>query len=72
MEMKLVFEITNEEVYLEEIITSFRDEEFILQGFREPHKPSSTGRVYVRPVGTSESPSNTSEYYPSVFGLKFV
>lgn len=54
-----------EAVELGEIILTFRDEERKLVGADAPHKPSSTGKVYVtNPDGTS-----TSQYFPSVFGL---
>ena len=42
-------------------VTMHSGEVGILEGWREPHKPSSTGRVYV----------NGNEYFPSVIGGKF-
>jgi hypothetical protein len=49
-------------------VEDFRGNKYILTGWREPHKPSSTGRVYVK-----ESPDDfASEYFPSVVGGEFV
>jgi hypothetical protein len=58
----LVHEETNEEVEAGASVTSFRGEPDVVKGGTPPHKPSSTGRVWV----------NGGEFFPSVFGLKWV
>ena len=59
---KLVHQKSGEEVMTGETITSFRDEEYTLIDGSPPHKPSSTGKVYV---------SGGWAYYPSVFDLEW-
>jgi hypothetical protein len=39
----------------------------ILNSWREPHKPSSTGRVYV----TLDGETSQSEFFPGVIGAEF-
>lgn len=58
----LVHEDTNEEVNAGDSVTSFRGEPAVVKGGMPPHKPSSTGRVWV----------DGGEFFPSVFGLKWV
>ena len=48
-------------------LLDFRGEIATLLGGTPPHKPSSTGRVYVR-----DADGNKCEYFPSMFGLKWV
>lgn len=66
--MKLINLETKEDVNLGDEIVSFRDEKYILESMTAPHKPSSGGKVYARPVDGGMR----RELYPSVFGLKFV
>lgn len=56
------------DVSLGQIFYTFRGEEVELTGGRPPHKPSSTGRIYVEPFGGGP----TSEYFPSVCNLKWI
>jgi len=65
---KLINKETRKEVKEGAIITDFRGDTAVLVGFREPHKPSSTGRVSVKEDGSSFA----REYFPSVFGLEIV
>ncbi len=46
-----------------DVVTDFRGEAETVKGGRPPHKPSSSGFVWV---------SNGSEVYPSVFDLKWI
>jgi hypothetical protein len=46
------------------VITS-SGEDAVLEMWRAPHKPSSTGKVFVR-MGTAQR-----EFYPSVIGGEF-
>lgn len=50
---------------LGDIVTSGRGETWTLIGARAPHKPSSTGRIYVR----GEGGGIAREFFPSVCGL---
>jgi hypothetical protein len=50
-------------VCIGETLTTHRDETYVITGGRPPHKPSSTGRVWVEGGG---------EYFPSVFDLRWV
>lgn len=49
-------------------VATNRGEIGILTGWREPHKPSSSGRVHVQLEGNSYQ----SEFFPGVIGGKFV
>ena len=46
-----------------ETVRSYRGEDCVLTGGRAPHKPGSTGKVWT---------SDNGEYYPGVFGLRWV
>ena len=50
------------EVQIGDKVTSFRGEEATVKSWSEPHKPSSTGRIY----------TTAGEYFPSVYDCKFV
>lgn len=65
---KLINEETGIEVKTGDTLTDFRGETAIFKSFEEPHKPSSTGKVYSKREGSEYSSQN----YPSVFGLKIV
>ena len=62
-EGKLVDEKTGEEVILPYETLDFRGDPMTVISFRAPHKPSSTGRIYIKGGG---------EYFPSVAGLKII
>ena len=47
-----------------------RGEDYVLTGGRPPQHEASTGRVYVKPWGCTESFSER-ELFPHVFGLKW-
>lgn len=51
-------------VELDETVVDFRGEDATVQGGRAPHKPGSTGRVYV-----DEGNMYEGEYFPGVYGL---
>lgn len=48
---------------------TFSGEKVILSGGRPPHKPSSTGKVYLRHADGTPA---LGEFYPSVIKLKWV
>lgn len=58
----LVHKETGKPVAMNEKVEDFRGDKDIVIGGRPPHKPSSTGHVWVKGGG---------EFYPSVFGLKW-
>ena len=66
---KLINEETGKEIQIGELVTCFRGNEYILVSFTEPHKPSSTGRVYVAPA---HGEGMRREYFPSVVGAKII
>lgn len=49
-------------------ITTNDDESFTLMGWRRPHKPGSTGRVFVK----NDSDNFEQQFFPGVFGLKII
>lgn len=65
---KLINKTTGKEVNEGDQVISFRDEHYIIEGMTPPHKPSSEGKVYAKPVDGGMR----RELYPSVFDLKFV
>lgn len=70
MTMILINTINGEPVSTGSLLTDFRGDHAILVSATPPHKPSSTGRVYVRSANPGEN--WTAEYYPSVYDLKWV
>ena len=69
---KLINTLTGEKVIIGEVVKDFRGDEAVIVGFTPPHKPSSSGRVHVRPIESRADEMSTREYYPSVFNLKFL
>jgi hypothetical protein len=69
--MKLINEKTLEEVCIGDVVYTLRGESGILRSSDVPHKPSSTGRVYIEFNGTMFVGS-LREYFPSVIGCKFI
>jgi len=55
---------TGEPVRIGDIVKTFRGEPCTISGGRAPHKPASTGRVWVEEF--------SQEYFPSVFDLEWV
>ena len=47
--MQLVYELTHKPVQIGDVVKTFRGDSVVVRGIVEPHKPSSTGRVYVQP-----------------------
>lgn len=50
-------------VCIDEVLETHSGERYAIEGGRPPHKPSSTGRVWVKGGG---------EFFPTVFNLKWV
>jgi len=53
-------------VHKNEAVKCFRGEDYIITGGASPHKPSSTGKVWV-----TDTEGNSHEYYPAVFDMKW-
>lgn len=72
--MQLVHETSGQPVTEGSKLTSFRGETYWLRGGRAPQHSGSTGKVWVvrakKDLGNGRVMSH--EYYPSVFGLKWV
>ena len=56
------------EVYAKELIRSSDGEQYVIEGGTPPHKPSSTGRVWVR---SPDDPTWNREYFPTVFDMEW-
>lgn len=67
--MQLVYETTNKPVQIGDVTETFRGESVVVLGIVKPHKPSSTGRVYVKFVDTTGS---GQEFFPSVINAKWI
>lgn len=67
--MRLINEKTGNEVKTGEVVHDFRGEAAIITGWQEPRHSASTGRVHVKEMNEQ---GFTGEYYPSVYGLKWV
>lgn len=55
------------EVYVKELIDN-DGEYWVVEGGDPPHKPSSSGRVWVRLL---DNPEWTREFFPHVFDMKW-
>ena len=60
---------SGEEVNIGDVVTDRDNVQYVVQGWRRPHKVSSTGRVFVK-LNVSES--FEAQYFPSVFGLEII
>lgn len=65
---KLVHRETGDVVNIGDKLIANDGHEVILQGWRKPHKPSSTGRVFVK----SETDTFELQFFPSVFNLEII
>jgi len=68
--MKLVYQNTGEEVQVGDVATDREGQLIEVTYFREPHKPSSQGKVSVRPANDKEAMSR--EYYVSVIDANWI
>lgn len=67
--MKLIREKTGEIVNVGDIAHDFRGKAAIITGWALPKTYGSTGRVYIKEMNDQ---GFTGEYYPSVYGMKWV
>ena len=58
----------NERVVEKELVTTKSGERWIVEGGVPPHKPSSTGRVW---VSLLSNPKHNRDFFPTVFNLKW-
>ena len=66
--MRLVYKATGKEVKVGDVVTTSRGEKCEVKYFRQPHKPSSEGKITVQMEG-SES---YNEYYVGVIGAEWI
>lgn len=66
--MKLVYKDTGKEVQVGDTVVDRDGEPMEVRYFREPHKPSSEGKISVK----SPESDWTSEYYVSVIGAEWI
>jgi len=67
--MKLIYETTGKPVNTGDVAHDFRGDAAIVTGWQEPRHSGSTGRVHVKEMNEQ---GFTGEYYPSVYGMKWV
>lgn len=63
----ILIDKNGKELHIGDKLKTFRGEKVTLIGMTKPHKPSSTGRVFVWFTN-----GTTGEYYPSVVGATWV
>lgn len=63
--MHLIYEDTGRIVKIGDTLTTREGEKYVLRHIQTPHKPSSTGRVYVSRFHSVEQ----AGYFPVVFNL---
>lgn len=64
---KLVDIETGAEVKFGDLRKTFRDESVTVTGFQPPHKPESTGKVFVN----YKDDGGPAQFYPSVIGCRY-
>ncbi len=65
---KLINIRTKEEIKIGDRVQTGKGQFATLLSFTPPHKPASTGRVYIE----EEENGWKHEYFPSIFGAKFI
>ena len=64
----LIYQDGRGAVCAKELATSSTGEQWVAEGGSPPHKPSSTGRVWVR---LADDSTWNREFFPSVFGMEW-
>lgn len=68
--MKLIYSNTKTEVQIGDVVRTHNHVALMtVKRITQPHKPGSTGRVYVRPIGEDRG---GGEYFPSVIGAEWI
>ena len=65
---KLVHQFTNKNVYQSALVQDRDGQNFIVKGGNPPHKPSSSGRIWV----TDITNKHNRDFFPSVCGLEWI
>ena len=66
--MQLVYEVNNQPVQTGDVV-HVRNVAYYVENIVEPHKPSSTGRVWCRSMDEAKY---FNEWFPSVIGAKWI
>ena len=66
--MQLYHKGSNEVIKTGTIVADFRGDRWVLEGGREPHKPSSSGHVWLR---STDGRGLSREFYPSVINAEW-
>ena len=69
--MRLVYESNGREVKVGDLVKTFRGDRVVVTFFREPHKPSSSGKVCVKRASLARQESER-EYGVGVIGAKWI
>ena len=67
--MRLVYESSGKEVKVGDVV-HLDSGAYTVYSFSEPHKPASSGKVFIRPISNENGFS--SEYYVGVIGAKWI
>ena len=67
--MQLINKTTGQPVKTGDIVQDSTGQRWVLEGGREPHKPSSSGFVWVRSI---DGRGLSREFYPFVIGAEWV
>ena len=65
--MKLVYKATGNEVKVGDVVETSKGDKVTVKYFAEPHKPSSSGKVYVE-----HENGFGMEYFVSVIGAEWI
>jgi len=65
---KLVHQLTQKDVWHNELVQDRDGQNYVVKGGVPPHKPSSSGRIWVADITNTHN----REYFPSVCGLKWI
>jgi hypothetical protein len=68
IQMKLVYSVNNQPVQVGDVV-HVRNEPFYVEAMIEPHKPSSTGRVWCRSM---DERKYFCEWFPNVIGAEWI
>jgi hypothetical protein len=64
----LVYSCNNKPVQSGDVV-HIRNTPYVVTGWREPHKPASTGRIYLQAMDERRI---TTEYFPNVIGAEWI
>jgi len=70
--MKLIYTETGTEVRVGDVVRLRDGEKVVVEFFRQPHKPSSSGKVCVKDIPKAFDRTRHSEYYVGVIGAEWI